>query len=113
MTNIISKWWRSFQFQTALQQGNKLQAIKLLRLIEKSGARLSNLEKLFRDKLQLEDSAKQYKQEAAILSEKLNTALQELEQKPDLAIAVENQSQNNLRLTSDPEFIKFIFIMWN
>ncbi|MEO1428731.1 MAG: photosystem II assembly protein [Cyanobacteria bacterium J06633_8] len=113
MTNIISKWWRSFQFQTALQQGNKLQAIKLLRLIEKSGARLSNLEKLFRDKLQLEDSAKQYKQEAAILSEKLNTALQELEQKPDLAIAVENQSQNNLRLTSDPEFIKFIYKIFN
>ena len=96
MNNLISKWWRSFQFKLFLQQGNKLQAIKLLRVIEKSGAKLSYLERLFRDKLQLEDSAKQYKQETKILSSKLNTAL-----------------QDNFRLTSDPEFIKFIHKAFN
>ena len=113
MNNLISKWWRSFQFKLFLQQDNKLQAIKLLRVIEKSGAKLSYLERLFRDKLQLEDSAKQYKQETKILSSKLNTALQELEQKPDLKIAVENQNRDNFRLTSDPEFIKFIHKAFN
>ncbi len=107
MIKLISNWWRSFQFKLALQQGNKLQAIKLLRVIEKSGARLSYLEKLFRDKLQLEDSAKQYKQETAILSGKLNTALQELEQKP----AIENKP--NLTLTPEQEFINFIYKTFN
>ncbi|MBV6621891.1 MAG: photosystem II assembly protein [Rivularia sp. (in: Bacteria)] len=113
MIKFISKWWLSFQFKLALQQGNKLQAIKLLRVIEKSGARLTNLEKLFRDKLQFEQSAKQYKQEAAILSGKLNTALQELKQKADLPAAVKNQNQNNLKLTSDREFIKYIYKTFN
>ncbi|MGB3653375.1 MAG: photosystem II assembly protein [Rivularia sp. (in: cyanobacteria)] len=107
MIKLISNWWRSFQFKSALQQGNKLQAIKLLRVIEKSGARLSYLEKLFREKLQLEDYAKQYKQETAILSGKLNTALQQLEQKP----AVENKP--NLILTPDQEFINFIYKTFN
>lgn len=111
MIKLISNWWRSFQFKLSLQQGNKPQAIKLLRVIEKSGVRLSYLEKLFRDKLQLEDYAKQYKQEAAILSGKLNAASQELEQKPDLSVAFENQ--NNLKLTSDREFIKFIYKTFN
>ena len=113
MNNLISKWWRSFQLKLFLQQGNKFQAIKLLRVIEKSGAKLSYLERLFRDKLQLEDSAKQYKQETKILSSKLNTALQELEQKPDLSVAVGNQNRDNFRLTSDPEFIKFIHKAFN
>ncbi len=111
MTNFIFNWWHSFQFKLALQQGNKRQAIKLLRIIEKSGARLSYLEKLFRDSLQLEDSTKQYKQEAAILSGKLNTALQQLEQKLDLPVAVENQS--NLTLTPEQEFINFIYNTFN
>ncbi len=104
MIKLISNWWRSFQFKLALQQGNKLQAIKLLRMIEKSGARLSYLEKLFRDKLQLEDAAKQYKQEAAILSGKFNSALQELEQK---------ESSLELAVESNQEFITFIYKAFN
>lgn len=104
MTNFISKWWISFQFKLALQQGNKPQAIKLLRVIEKSGARLSNIEKLFRDKLQLEDSAKQYKQEAAILSGKLNSALQEFKQK---------ESSLELAVESNQEFINYIYKKFN
>ncbi|MBE9214240.1 photosystem II assembly protein [Plectonema cf. radiosum LEGE 06105] len=111
MTNLISNWWRSFQFKLALQQGNKPQAIKLLRVIEKSGVKLSWLERLFRDNLHLEDSAKQYKQEAAILGEKLNTALQELEQKPNLSVAVKNRT--NLTLTPEQEFINFIYNTFN
>lgn len=111
MTNLISNWWHSFRFKLALEQGNKREAIKLLRVIEKSGAKLSYFEKLFRDKLQLEDSAKQYKQQAAILSEKLNTALQQLEQKFQTPVAVENQ--NNLKLTSNQEFIQFIYKIFN
>ncbi|BAY87130.1 hypothetical protein NIES267_66480 [Calothrix parasitica NIES-267] len=113
MIKLISNWYYSLKLKLALQQGNKLQAIKFLRLIEKSGARLSYLEKLFRDKLQLENSAKKYKQETAILSGKLNTALQELEEKANLPIAVENQNQNNLKLVLEPEFIKFIYKAFN
>ncbi|MEA5595274.1 photosystem II assembly protein [Rivularia sp. UHCC 0363] len=111
MTNLISNWWRSFQFKLALRQGNKQQAIKLLRVIEKSGVRLSYLEKLFRDNLQLEDSTKQYKQEAAILGGKLSTALQQLEQKSNLPVAIESQS--NLTLTPEQEFINFIYNTFN
>lgn len=100
MTNFFSKWWISFQLKLALQQGNQRQAIKLLRQIEKSGTRLSFLEKLFRDKLQLEDSAKQYKQETSSLSSKLNTVLQELEQ---------NKSSSELTVESNQEFIDYIY----
>ena len=111
MNNLISKWWHSFQFKSALQQGNNREAVKFLRIIEKSGAKLSFLERVFRDKLQLENSTKQYKQEVAILGAKLNTALDELEQKPELAVSVENQS--NLKLTSNQEFISFIYKTFN
>ena len=111
MTNFISNWWRFFQFKLALQQGNQRKAVKLFRKVEKSGARLSWLEKLFRDKLQLEDSEKQYKKKAAILSGQLNTALQDLEQKPNLQVALETPS--HLKLTPDPEFIKFIYKTFN
>lgn len=100
MTNFFSKWWISFQFKLALQQGNQRQAIKLLRQIEKSGTRLSYLEKLFRDKLQLEDSAKQYKQETSSLSSQLNTVLQELEQ---------NKSSSKLTVETNQEFIDYIY----
>ncbi|MGD1909625.1 MAG: photosystem II assembly protein [Rivularia sp. (in: cyanobacteria)] len=111
MINSISNWWHSFQFKSALQQGNKRKAIKFLRVIEKSGAKLSSLEKLFRDKLQLEDSAKQYKTETAILNGKLNTALQELEKKTDLPVPLENKS--NLKLNSDRDFIAYIHKTFN
>ncbi|PLZ87045.1 photosystem II assembly protein, partial [Fischerella thermalis CCMEE 5196] len=79
MNKFIANWWRSQQFKLAISRGNTRQAMQLLQEMQKSGARLSWLEKLFRDKLQLEIYSQQYKQEVKSLKNKLNDALQELE----------------------------------
>jgi len=55
MSNLIANWWRSRQFHL-LSKVTRL-AEQLLQDIENLGARLSWLEKLFRDKLQSVQSA--------------------------------------------------------
>ncbi|WP_242039745.1 photosystem II assembly protein [Anabaena sphaerica] len=94
MSNILVNWWRSQQFKSALQRGDIGRAISILKAIQKSGAKFSWLEKLFRDKLQLERSHLDYKKEIASLSKKFQQASQQIK---------------NLLLTPDAEFINYIY----
>ena len=87
MSNSIANWWRSRQFQAAINTGNTRRAEQILQEIQNSGARLSGPEKLFRDKLQSERSIAQYKREAATLSGQLRQAsekIAELQQKREV-----------------------------
>ncbi|MBD2164291.1 photosystem II assembly protein [Calothrix membranacea FACHB-236] len=70
MSNFIANWWRSQQFKVALSRGDTQKAVKILHDIQKSGARFSWLEKLFRDKLQLERYSLEYKRDIENLSKK-------------------------------------------
>ncbi|MDZ7958903.1 MAG: photosystem II assembly protein [Aulosira sp. DedQUE10] len=78
MSNVIANWWRSQQFKLALSCGDTQKAVKILQNIQKSGARFSWLEKLFRDKLQLERYSLEYKREIENLS-KNSTELPQLQ----------------------------------
>ncbi len=105
MSNPLANWWRSYQFRTALQQGNTRLAEQKLKEIEKSGAKLSWLEQLYRNKLQSEESLAFYKRELASLSGRLKPALQrieELEQERTI-----NQSNDNVLLPNS-EFVDFV-----
>ncbi|MDZ7955508.1 hypothetical protein [Nostoc sp. DedQUE09] len=51
MNNLIVNWWQSQQLKFSLKRGDIRRAVQLLQEIQKSGARFSWLEKLFRDKL--------------------------------------------------------------
>ncbi len=93
MSNFVINWWRSQQFKSALRRGNIQRAIQILQEIKKSGASFSWLEKLFRDKLQLEHSFQDNKRNSENLRKQLTEA---------------SQQKSNLLLTPDPEFIKYI-----
>lgn len=80
MSNPLANWWRSRQFSTALKKGNIHLAQELLEETQKAGARLSILEKLFRDKLQSEQSSAQYEREVVVLREQISQASQTIEQ---------------------------------
>ncbi len=105
MNNKIVNWWRSQKFKLALQQGNKRLAIQLLEEIQTSGAKLSWLEKLFREKLQSESYLQQSKRETANLSANLKETLQRLE-KAELQEAFKQTDRNILNI--DKEFIAYI-----
>lgn len=105
MSNPLANWWRSRQFSAALKQGNTRLAERLLQEIQNSGARLSWLEKLFRDKLQSAQSAHLYKQEAATLSGQLKQALQRIE---ELKQKIEFYQPDKIILKPEPNFIDFI-----
>jgi len=105
MSNAIANWWRSQQFKSALKGGNTQLAIKLLQEIKKSGAKFSWLEKLFRDKLQLESYSQQDKREVANLSFKLTEAVQQLE---NLNTEVAFDKQDSFILKPEAEFINFV-----
>ncbi|HLO86148.1 MAG TPA: photosystem II assembly protein [Nostocaceae cyanobacterium] len=77
MNNPITNWWRSQQFKFAVQRGDTGRAIELLKAIQKSGAKFSWLEKLFRDKLQLERSALDYKREVVNIRKQITEISQE------------------------------------
>jgi SAM-dependent methyltransferase len=94
MSNILVNWWRSQQFKSALQRGDIGRAISILKAIQKSGAKFSWLEKLFRDKLQLERSNLDSKKQIASLSRKFQQSSQQIE---------------NLLLTPNAEFINHIY----
>ncbi|MBW4567314.1 MAG: photosystem II assembly protein [Tolypothrix carrinoi HA7290-LM1] len=105
MSNAIANWWRSQQFKSALKRGNTQVARKLLQEIKKSGAKFSWLEKLFRDKLQLESYSQQDKREVANLSFKLTEALQKLE---NLNTEVAFEKQDSFLFKPEAEFINFV-----
>lgn len=101
MINLIVNLWRSVKFCLALYKGNTNQAEKILRQIEKSGVKLTWIEKLFRDKLQTENNFRTYRQQSAAQYRQLSEFRQKLE---DLA---RNYSQFPPALLSYiPEFIE-------
>lgn len=93
MSNFIINWWRSQQFKSALQRGDTRNAVQILQEIKKSGANFSWLEKLFRDKLQLERTSQEYKRDAENLRKQLTEA---------------KELKSNLSLKPEAEFIKYI-----
>ncbi|MEH1855385.1 MAG: photosystem II assembly protein [Nostoc sp.] len=98
MNNLIVNWWRSQQFKLSLKRGDIRRAVQLLQEIQKSGARFSWLEKLFRDKLQLERYSQEYKRQTETLSKQLTEA---------------SQQKDNLILIPDEEFVKYIYNVFN
>ena len=94
MSNFIINWWRSQQFKSALQRGDTRSAVQILQEIQKSGASFSWLEKLFRDKLQLERNLQENKHETANLRNQITAA---------------KESNSHLLLNPNAEFIKFIY----
>ncbi|WP_375510112.1 photosystem II assembly protein [uncultured Nostoc sp.] len=93
MNNPIGNWWRSQQFKLSVKRGDIRRAVQLLQEIQKSGARFSWLEKLFRDKLQLERYSQEYKRQTETLSKQLTEA---------------SQQKDNFILMPDEEFVKYI-----
>ncbi|MFN6460216.1 MAG: photosystem II assembly protein [Nostoc sp. DedVER02] len=94
MNKIIINWWRSQQFKLSLKRGDIQRAVQLLQEIQKSGARFSWLEKLFRDKLQLERYSQEYKRQTETLSQQ---------------IAENLKTNDNFILMPDEEFVKYIY----
>ena len=86
MSNPLINWWRSYQFRTALKQGNERQALQILQKIEDSRANLSWLEQLFIKKLKSEQSLSYYKQELASLSQHFQAALKQTEKQDTFLI---------------------------
>lgn len=98
MSNFIINWWRSQKFKSALQRGDNRRAVQILQEIQKSGASFSWLEKLFRDKLQLERNSQEYKREKANLTKRLAEA---------------TQPKSHLSLKLEAEFIQYIYKAFN
>lgn len=73
MSNPFTNWWRSYRFRVAIEQGNEQRAKLIFQRIENSGATLSALEKLFQQKVKLEESLSFYQRELATISHRLNS----------------------------------------
>ncbi|MEH2087427.1 photosystem II assembly protein [Nostoc sp.] len=98
MNNPIRNWWRSQQFKLSLRRGDIRRSTQLLQEIQKSGARFSWLEKLFRDKLQLERYSQESKRRTETLSKQLTEA---------------SQHKDDFILIPDEEFVKYIYKVFN
>ncbi|MEH2137628.1 photosystem II assembly protein [Nostoc sp.] len=98
MNNPIKNWWRSQQLKLSLKRGDIQRAVQLLQEIQKSGARFSWLEKLFRDKLQLERYSQEYKRQTETLSQQLTE---------------KSKQKDNLVLMPDEAFVKYIYKFFN
>ena len=118
MSNTIANWLRSRQFKSALKQSDTRVAKQLLQEIQNSGAKLSWLEKLFRDKLQSDESGYESEREAAAARRQLTEVRQNLEafsrQKLELEESLRQRSQKlfepteSFLLTPNSDYIKFI-----
>lgn len=105
MNNPLINWWRSFRFRTALKQGKARLAEQILKEIENSGARLSWLEQLFRNKLRVDKYLHARNRETVRLRDTLQQKLQivaELEKKLD------HQETESNTLKPNVEFVEFI-----
>mgnify|MGYP000134073685 CR=1 FL=1 len=102
--NPIENWWRSYQFRAALKKGNTILADQLLRQIQSAGARLSWPEKLYKEKLQFEQTTRDYRQQISAQYRQLSQFRQQLEElDPNQQVG----KPANL-LAPEPEFIEFI-----
>ncbi len=110
MTNPLTNWWRSQKFRGALKGGDRSLAQKLLQEIQKSGAKLSLSEKLFKKELKLEKYLKEKEREIASLSKLLKEANQQreiAELKEHFGELDFEDSEEN-KLTQNARFIKFV-----
>lgn len=94
MSNFMINWWRSQKLKSALQRGDRENAVQILQKIKKSGARLSWIEKLFRDNLIFSQESQEYQQKIANLSQQ---------------IAEVKESNFPLLLKPNTEFIQYIY----
>lgn len=112
-----ANWLRSFRLWWALRQGNTSQAKRVLKEIERSGARLSWLEKLFQNRLaggieaspQENREAREYREEIAALKRQVDQLLQQKEQLELEKVfdAFEPEATPGV-LPPNPEFIDFV-----
>lgn len=78
MNNLITNLWQRFQFSIALRTGNIQLAKTLLESKQKAGLKLSILEKIFRDKLNLESRLNQNQKEILYLRQQFTQATHNL-----------------------------------
>ncbi|OCQ97865.1 photosystem II assembly protein [Oscillatoriales cyanobacterium USR001] len=110
MNNLLANWWRSYKFSTALKHGDNRIAKKLLKEIEKSKSKLSWQEKLFRDKLQLEELLNDKNESIR----EFDRRVQELELQLGFGQIDDFSRQfNDLTLIPDTKFTEFIFSSFN
>lgn len=76
MSNPFTNWLHSRKFSAALKQNNIQLAQELLENKQRLGVKLSLLEKVFRDKLQLEQNSKEYENEVVALRKQISQNLQ-------------------------------------
>ena len=126
MSNAIAKWlrsksanWlRSFRLWWALRQGNTSQAKRVLKEIERSGAKFSWLEELFQNRLpgenreasgQEDRDARNYREEIAALKRQVEELLQQKEQleREKVFDAFEPEASPEI-LIPNREFIDFV-----
>ena len=110
MTNPLMNWWRSQRFRGALKGGDRSLAQKLLQEIQKSGAKLSWAEKLFKEQLKLEKYLKEKEREIASLSK----LLKKVNQQQEIAELQEHFGELELevseedKLAPNARFIEFV-----
>lgn len=93
MSNPIANWWRSQQFKLSVIRGDTRKSLQILHDIQKSGARFSWLEKLFRDRIKFERLCQEYKDNNKIINENLKEI---------------PESKANLGLIPNKQFIDFV-----
>ena len=79
MSNPFTNWLQSRKFNAVLSEGNIQLAQELLEKKQKDGARLSLLEKVFRDKIKSEQSSKNYEREVLVLRSQISQNSQTIE----------------------------------
>ena len=80
MSNPLTNWLQSRKFKAALNQGNIQLAQELFENKQRVGARLSLLEKVFRDKIKLEESSNNYEREVLVLRAQISKNSEVIEQ---------------------------------
>ena len=74
MIDWLSNFWCNYRLKLALKRNQKSQAKKLLEQLEKSGAKLSIVAQLYRDRLKNNNSIARYRQEISLLTRRLQEA---------------------------------------
>lgn len=80
MSNPLTNWLQNRKFKAALNQENVQLAQELLEKKQIAGAKLSLLEKVFRDRVQFEQSLSNYKREVLVLRDQISQNPQAFEQ---------------------------------
>ena len=107
MSNPFTNWLQSRKFNAVLGKGNIQLAQELLEKKQRDGARLSLLEKVFRDKIQSEQSSKNYEREVLVLRSQTSQNLELIEQLTTTYKQIEQsiESTRNQLKDKEQEFI--------